>query len=693
MFSVQLVQRSFHLIVLTTTLLGLIIGAPLQAAQAASIVVNSTTDAAASDGGCALREAIINANNNALSWADCASGSGADTITFAASLGNITLTSDLPQITDSLTVNGLKGATGRQVIDGAGAYRIFSISGSIAFEIDFIEATRGMAIHGGALDIGSDNQVTVVSSVFADNSSNFEGGAIYNLSSELTISHSTLYSNTSNSIGGAIANSGDLTITNSEFMSNTATSGGAICSGTNTSTIDISESNFRANRSLNGTGGAISSSGDSISLDHVVFQSNSADPDSGAAGAVDVYHGLLTLTDSDFISNTAFSSGGLRIDYAGSAIISGTTFIGNHAEVAGALYAGFAPQVTIIASQFLSNTAGDRGGAIFSDNHDITIAGSDFSYNTAYDGGAIMLVESAAMNLTGSSFDHNRATNWGGVLRTQTMLFQLPNLVATNNTFSDNSADLGGVIFHESGVIELNANTFSENTAINDGGAIFNWGDMTVRESQFIGNNAMYSGAIESISPLTVTGSTFALNTAVEDGAICNTDQLLLTNSTFYSNSATSSSGALYSGLSATSIVIHSTFSSNGGTSALYGKPSGNFSMVNSLVTNSDNANCSGTIADGGYNLQYGGTIANSCGVSIPTADPKLGPLAYNGGPTKTMALLPGSAARDQIPSLGGCGVLVTLDQRGVSRPDTSGLCDIGAYELSNQLFMPVVLK
>jgi hypothetical protein len=273
------------------------------------------------------------------------------------------------------------------------------------------------------------------------------------------------------------------------------------------------------------------------------------------------------------------------------------------------------------------------------------------------------------------------------------MLSQLPNLVATNNTFSENSADLGGVIFHESGVIELNANTFSNNTAINDGGAIFNWGDMTVRESQFIGNNAMYSGAIESTSPLTVTGSTFALNTAVEDGAICNTDQLLLTNSTFYSNSATSSSGALYSGLSATTVVIHSTFSSNGGPSALYGRPSGIFSLVNSLVTDSDNANCSGTIADGGYNLQYGGTVTNSCGASIPTADPKLAPLAYNGGPTKTMALLPGSVARDQIPSVGGCGVNVNLDQRGVPRPDTSGLCDIGAYELSNQLFMPVLLK
>jgi hypothetical protein len=56
--------------------------------------------------------------------------------------------------------------------------------------------------------------------------------------------------------------------------------------------------------------------------------------------------------------------------------------------------------------------------------------------------------------------------------------------------------------------------------------------------------------------------------------------------------------------------------------------------------------------------------------------DPKLGPLADNGGPTLTMALLPGSPAIDA----GNTSLAPATDQRGFSRP--AGLAaDIGAFE------------
>jgi hypothetical protein len=58
-------------------------------------------------------------------------------------------------------------------------------------------------------------------------------------------------------------------------------------------------------------------------------------------------------------------------------------------------------------------------------------------------------------------------------------------------------------------------------------------------------------------------------------------------------------------------------------------------------------------------------------------ADPQLGPLAANGGPTQTHALAEGSPAIDA----GAAGACPATDQRGVGRPQRSG-CDIGAYEL-----------
>ena len=91
-----------------------------------------------------------------------------------------------------------------------------------------------------------------------------------------------------------------------------------------------------------------------------------------------------------------------------------------------------------------------------------------------------------------------------------------------------------------------------------------------------------------------------------------------------------------------------------------------------------------GTITNGGYNLDSG----TSCGFPTQnsTKDPLLGPLADNGGPTKTHALLEGSPAIDQGNSFGE-----STDQRGLPRPsDFVGIpnasggdgSDIGAFEL-----------
>ncbi len=59
-----------------------------------------------------------------------------------------------------------------------------------------------------------------------------------------------------------------------------------------------------------------------------------------------------------------------------------------------------------------------------------------------------------------------------------------------------------------------------------------------------------------------------------------------------------------------------------------------------------------------------------------PNTAPGLGPLAANGGPTQTEALLPGSSAIDHGDTTGCPGT----DQRGVTRPAGSA-CDVGAYE------------
>ena len=87
--------------------------------------------------------------------------------------------------------------------------------------------------------------------------------------------------------------------------------------------------------------------------------------------------------------------------------------------------------------------------------------------------------------------------------------------------------------------------------------------------------------------------------------------------------------------------------------------------------------NCTnnGSLIDGGGNLSWPDTTCPGL-----NADPLLGPLQDNGGPTQTHALLAGSPAIDAA-LLANCPA---TDQRGVSRPQGPG-CDIGAFELEQE--------
>jgi len=108
---------------------------------------------------------------------------------------------------------------------------------------------------------------------------------------------------------------------------------------------------------------------------------------------------------------------------------------------------------------------------------------------------------------------------------------------------------------------------------------------------------------------------------------------------------------------------------------------------------------CTGTLVSAGYNLigaTTGCTITGDPTGNLLDMDPLLGPLADNGGPTWTHALLAGSAALDAGVCTDIEGKLITNDQRGLPRPG-GATCDIGAYESQLQslhrLCLPVITR
>jgi hypothetical protein len=129
------------------------------------------------------------------------------------------------------------------------------------------------------------------------------------------------------------------------------------------------------------------------------------------------------------------------------------------------------------------------------------------------------------------------------------------------------------------------------------------------------------------------------------------------------------------------------------------------------LITSTPN-DCYGPLSSEGYNLIESTTGCTINGVTTGNKlglDPKLDPLADNGGSTQTHALKSDSPAINAGNPNGcadGLGALLATDQRGYERhasgnPGAFPRCDIGAFEFgstvaapaSSQVFLPIVLK
>src|SRR5438270_3132901 len=325
----------------------------------------------------------------------------------------------------------------------------------------------------------------------------------------------------------------------------------------------------------------------------------------------------------------------------------------------------------------------------------VAVSGLTFSGgSTDTEGGGIS--NSGTLTLSGCAVTGNKSTRLGG-----DGIYNEGRLTVNDSTVSGNSSDSGsgGGIFNERFANATVSNSAIANNTAQGGGGIFNAGTFTVSGSTVSGNKdfGTNGGGINNFGSFTITNSTVSGNTSVVgDGAgIANGGSCVVVNSTVSGNSTGSGWGGGINNQSSLSIS-NSTVANNsadvGGGLFSGGSP---INIVNTIVAGnrvrSSLPDVHGTYASQGFNLIGNiGTFATGFGaagdrVGTPTAplDPKLGPLAFNGGPTETHALLAGSPAIDQ----GGCSKATSADQRGVFRydfPDVAnadGGCDIGAFE------------
>lgn len=277
---------------------------------------------------------------------------------------------------------------------------------------------------------------------------------------------------------------------------------------------------------------------------------------------------------------------------------------------------------------------------------------------------------------------------------------------SSDGTFRSSSYDSGGAIYAFDADLSLSKVVVSGNstTGTGSGGGVSANQNITVDSSTISGNNsAGGEGGINTGGDrVTITNSTISGNHATHDAGgldIGSSDQpTLVQNSTISGNTANLNGGGVYAysdtGDPERVRLLDTTIASNSAAQGggIYSGGPGTSPLLQGTIVANNAANVSGPDLSGAAEAAFSlfrntaGSNLNQTGPNLNDVDPQLGPLADNGGPTRTMSLSPTSPAIDKGASFG-----VASDQRGVVRPiDFPALpnaaggngSDIGAFEL-----------
>jgi hypothetical protein len=307
-----------------------------------------------------------------------------------------------------------------------------------------------------------------------------------------------------------------------------------------------------------------------------------------------------------------------------------------------------------------------------------------------YVGGALRLIRSRVVQNTASA----PSGEGGGISADGGSLKVIRSVIAHNNADGGNAGGIEGEPNMGDEVISVSRSRIVGNRAKYGAGAIYAYNRTTITRSTIANNHADggVAGAIENYgASLTVTSSTLSGNTSRDAGGAVFSygpgGSATFVNDTITKNHTDAGGGGIANEgtatLNAVTIARNSAGTDGGGIDAELGV----ITVRNSLIALNTNGSgigpdCreanAGGIVSGGHNLigttaDCGGTVFTQAHHDITDVNPRIGQLAHNGGPTKTIALKVGSpaishAGNDAPPR----------DQRGVKRDRKP---DIGAFE------------
>ena len=335
-------------------------------------------------------------------------------------------------------------------------------------------------------------------------------------------------------------------------------------------------------------------------------------------GAFQTSAGLIVTTNSDAIS------------HSGTSLRDAVTAANNQAKL------GIPATITFAASlaneQFIFLQQGDLE-LLQGDTAPITIdakrAAWRFRDQRRGESGVFVIDSGVSAVFLDLNIEGGTDSDGGGIYNSGTLTLEQCNV-------EENSAsNLGaGIYNNDSGVLTILNSTLSNNgsTLLAAGGGLFNYGTATLINTTLSGNTSEHGGADwdNPSATLTLANCTLSQNTATQAGGGIdeNNATLTLTNCTLSQNSATQAGGGI-DATDATLTLINTIVAGNS-------VPTGADIGTTSTTTAASNTWIGSSI---------GNTIATGAGSTniLASASNLLGSLNNYGGPTSTVALLPGS--------------------------------------------------
>ena len=594
---------------------------------------------------------------------------GGGTVIFACD-GTITLT-------DSITIqhNTVLDGSGHQVtISGGDAVRVFCNSTNTSLSLLNLTISNGRCTNGAG--IFNDGGIVSLSNIcletnvaYINGAGSFlgsEGGAIYNRAGTLNATNCNFFGNAAapppqyfgpwEARGGAIRNeSGTISLKSCAFAGNSA------CGG-----IVGTPGDSWNEPGAGGVGGAIyNDNGASLTASGCKFSGNSASggpgfssppgryPNSGGSGTGGAIFnsGVMEVDDCTFSQNSGIGAAG------GSCTWSGGNFNGGSGEGGGIFNSG---SLVVQSNAFLDNTV--CGGSGGNAGPNVTYPFTGLAGGTGGSGSGGGICNLGSLFLQSSTFAGNAAAGAGGGRAGDGVPASTGSGAAPGGTGGLGGSGYGGALFN-SGTVSLVNSTLVTNLGSGSSGGGGGTGGSSFNAPHYPdGANGGNGG----------TGGSGFGGVYVESGSV------KITNGTIAYNL-----GTLGQGGSGGQGGSSDHYPGSPGIPGANGIAAGGIRALGSLTLNTilagnSPSNCIGSITDAGHNLSSDNSCAFTGAGSLNNVDPMLGPLADNGGPTLTMALLPGSPAIDA----GDDAAAPPTDQRGVARP-VGAASDIGAYECS----------